>query len=144
LLSNQRQIIFDVSTLRMMFNNKMNFDFVMDRIYDNINEYFNLKMPEKYFALKEINIPLKEIQFPFCHKYALAHNRINEYMIKESLKEIDVYITELKDYEVHQRCNMEREKVIIQKEWIRPYRFESIYSSMSDIKEIYQKNGMLI
>ena len=34
LLSNQRQIIFDVSILRMMFNNKMNFELVMNRIYD--------------------------------------------------------------------------------------------------------------
>lgn len=144
LLSNQRQIIFDVNILRMMFNNKMNFELVMNRIYDNIEQYFSLKMPEKYFALKEINIPLREIQFPFCHKYALAHNQINKYMTNDALKEMDDYITKLKDYEVHQRCRMELEKVGIQKEWVRPYRFESIYGSMSDIKEIYQKNGMRI
>lgn len=144
LLSKQRQIIFDVSILRMMFDNKMNFDLVMGHIYDHIDEYFALKMPEKYFALKEINIPLREIQFPLCHKYALVHNRINDYMTKDALKEIDEYISRLKDYEVHQRCSIEREKIIVQKEWIRPYRFESVYSSMSDIKDIYQKNGMLI
>lgn len=144
LLSNQRQIIFDVSILRMMFNNKMNFEFVMNRIYENIEKYFSLKMPEKYFALKEINIPLRERQFPFCHKYALVHNQINKYMTNDALKEIDDYITKLKDYEIHQRCRMELEKVGIQKVWIKPYRFESIYSTMSDIKEIYQKNGMLI
>lgn len=144
LLPNKNQIIFDVSTLRMMFNNKMNFELVMDRIYDNIEEYFDLKMPEKYNALKEINIPLREIQFPYYHKYALVHKRINEYMIKDAFKEIDDYIIGLKDYEVRKRCTMELEKVSIQKEWTRPYNFGSIYSSMRDIKEIYQKNGMLI
>lgn len=144
LLSKERQIIFDVSILRMMFNNKMNFDLVMNRINDNIDKYFTLKMPEKYFALKEINIPLREIQFPHCHKYAIVHNRINEYMTKNALKDIEIYINELKDYEVHQRCRMELEKVSVQKEWIKPYNFDAIYSSMSDIKDIYQKNGMLI
>lgn len=144
LLSKERQIIFDIKILRMMFNNKMNFDLVMNRINDNIDKYFTLKMPEKYFALKEINIPLREIQFPHCHKYAIVHNRINEYMTKNALKDIEIYINELKDYEVHQRCRMELEKVSVQKEWIKPYNFDAIYSSMSDIKDIYQKNGMLI
>jgi tetratricopeptide (TPR) repeat protein len=144
LLSKQRQKIFDVCVLRMMFSNKMDFEIVMERIYDNIDDYFTLKTPEKYFCLKEINISLRGIQFPHCHKYALLHNKINEYMTKNALIDIDVYISTLKDYEVHQRCSMEREKVIVQKEWIRPYRFENIYSSMSDIKDIYQKNGMFI
>jgi tetratricopeptide (TPR) repeat protein len=144
LLSKERQTIFDVSILRMMFNNKMNFDLVMDRINDNIDKYFTLKMPEKYFALKEINIPLREIKFPHCHKYAIVHNRINEYMTKNALKDIEAYIKELKDYEINQRCRMELEKVSVQKEWIKPYKFDTIYSSMSDIKDIYQKNGMLI
>jgi tetratricopeptide (TPR) repeat protein len=144
LLSKERQIIFDIKILRMMFNNKMNFDLVMNRINDNIDKYFTLKMPEKYFALKEINIPLREIQFPHCHKYAIVHNRINEYMTKNALKDIEIYINELKDYEVHQRCRMELEKVSVQKEWIKPYNFDAIYSSMRDIKDIYQKNGMPI
>ncbi|MCF8019102.1 MAG: tetratricopeptide repeat protein [Vallitaleaceae bacterium] len=144
LLSKERQIIFDVSILRMMFSNKMNFDLVMDRINDNYDNYFTLKMPEKYFALKEINIPLREVQFPYCHKYAIVHNRINEYMAKDAIEDIDVYLSSLKDYEVNQRCSMEREKVIVQKEWMKPYNFESIYCSMADIKDIYQKNGMLI
>lgn len=144
LLSNKNQIMFDVNTLRMMFNNKMNFNLVMDRIYDNIDEYFDLKMPEKYYALKEINIPLREIQFPYCFKYAFIHRRINEYMIKDALKEIDEYVIKLNDYEVRKKCRMELEKVCVQKELIKPYSFESIYSTMRDIKEIYQKNGMLI
>lgn len=144
LLSKERQTIFDISILRMMFSNKMNFDLVMDRINDNIDKYFKLKMPEKYFALKEINIPCREIQFPHCHKYATVHNRINEYMTKNALKDIEAYIKELKDYEVNQRCRMELEKVSVQKEWIKSYKFDVIYSSMSDIKDIYQKNGMLI
>ncbi len=144
LLSKERQIIFDVSILRMMFSNKMNFDLVMDRVNANIDKYFTLKMPEKYFALKEINIPLREIQFPLCHKYAVIHNRVNQYMTKDALRDIEGYIKELKDYEVNQRCRMELEKVSIQKEWIKPYKFDAIYSSMSDIKDIYQKNGMLI
>lgn len=144
LLSKERQIIFDVNILRMMFNNKMNFEFVMNRINDNIDRYFTLKMPEKYFALKEINIPLREIQFPQCHKYALVNNQINEYMTKKALKDIEIYINKLKDYEVNQRCKMEQEKVSIQREWIKPYNFDDIYSSMRDIKDIYRKNGMVI
>lgn len=144
LLPKERQKIFDVSVLRMMFSNNMNFDLVMDCIYDNLDDYFALKMPEKYFVLKEINIPLREIQFSHCHKYAIIHHRVNEYMIKDALRDIEGYIKELKDYEVNQRCRMELEKVSVQKEWIKPYKFDTIYSSMSDIKDIYQKNGMLI
>lgn len=144
LLTNQRQKVFDVSVLRMMFNNKMNFDIAMERIYDNIDEYFSFKMPEKYLVLKEINIPLREIRFPHCHKYALVNKRVSEYMKKDALKEINTYISELKDYEVLQRCNMEREHVWILKEWVKPYKFETIYNTMSDIKDIYNKNGMAI
>jgi hypothetical protein len=139
LLSNERQTIFDVSILRMMFSNKMNFDLVMDRINDNIDKYFTLKMPEKYFALKEINIPLREIQFPHCHKYATVHNRINEYMTKNALKDIEAYIKELKDYEVNQRCRMELEKVSVQKEWIKPYKFDVIYVSVNSTTPFFFK-----
>lgn len=144
LLTTQRQKIFDVCVLRMMFNNKMKFDMVMDRIYDNINDYFSYEMPERYFALKEINIPLREIRFPHCHKYASVHNRINNYMIKDAVEEIDRHISELKDYELYQRCNMEREKIGVLKEWVKPYKFETSYNMMSDIKDIYHKNGMFI
>jgi len=122
----------------------MNFERMMNQIYNNIEQYFSFKMPEKYLTLKEINIPLKELKFPLCHKYALVNKQINEYMTNNAFKEIDDYITKLKNYEVSQRCRMELEKVGIQKECLKPYRFESIYDSMSDIKEIYQKNGMLI
>lgn len=107
LLSRERQAFFDVNILRMMFNNQMNFDLIMNHIYDNIDDYFALNMPERYFTLKEINIPLSEVQFPHCHKYALIHNQINEYMMKYALKEINEYLYKLKDFEVHERCRIE-------------------------------------
>jgi len=144
LLSKERQIIFDICILRMMFSNRMNLTFIMNRINSNIDEYFTLKMPEKYFALKEISIPLRELKFLHNYKYTTVHNRINEYMTKDALEDIEDYIKELKDYEINERCRMELEKVCFQKEWIKPYKFDLIYSSMSDIKDIYQKNGMLI
>ena len=144
LLPNHRQRVFDASVLRMMYDNRMNLDIVMNRIYDNLNDYFGLEMPEKYFVLKEIYIPLIGIELPYCYKYALIRKQINEYMVKDASKEIDIYIAGLKDYEVYQRCNMERQKVIIQKECAKVYDFDNIYRLMVDIKDIYQKNGILI
>lgn len=141
LLTKEKQLIFDISVLKMMFNNNTDFTVVMDRISDNLDEYFSLSMPEKYLALKEINIPLQGLQFYPYHKYAFTHRRIAKYMKSDAIKDIDDYLYSLRDFEVNQRCTMELQRVVIQKEWIKPYNFKSIYETMLDVKDIYQKNG---
>lgn len=86
---------------------------------------------------------LREIKFPHDHKYALMHKKVIDYMKKDALPDIDKYILTLKDYEIGQRCHMEKERVGVLKEHIKPYNFLSIYNHMTDIKDIYRKNGML-
>ncbi|MBE6064820.1 tetratricopeptide repeat protein [Clostridium cochlearium] len=143
-VKNKRRLIFDINVLRMIFNAGMNFDFVMDQIYLNLDEYFTLEMPDRYFLLKEVEIPLKEINFPYCHKYALIHKKIVKYMKTEALADIENYISNLKDYEIIKRCSMEKERVRILTQYIKPYNFEAIYNYMTDVKDIYRKNNMLI
>lgn len=143
LLTKKKQRVFDISILRMKFNSQTDFTDIMDCISKNLNEYFNLSMPEKYLTLKEINIPLQamKLQFHPYHKYAYTHRLINKYMKTDALKDIDEYLSELKSFEVNERCAMELESVSIQKGWIKPYNFKRIYSTMEDVKDIYHKNG---
>ena len=58
-LGSKRQLLFDISVLRMIFNARMNLDIVMDRIYLKLDKYFQLEMPDRYAALKEIEIVLR-------------------------------------------------------------------------------------
>ncbi|MDI6602305.1 MAG: tetratricopeptide repeat protein [Thermoanaerobacteraceae bacterium] len=139
-----KKLQLDCSTLRILFNACMNFDVVMDQIYSNLDEYFALEMPYKYFSLKEIEIPLREINYPYCHKYALIYKRIADYMRTKALTDIEEYISSLKDYEINLRCQMEKERVGVIKEHIKPYNFQTIYNHMIDIKDIYKRNGMLV
>lgn len=144
LLSKEKQLTFDVNNLRMIFNNLGNVNSAIDQVYDNIDLYFKLDMPEKYLALKEISIPLRMSWIPIDSKYKDIRTKIDKYMQSQALKDIEVYTSSLEDFEVKKRCKMELEKVAIQKEWIRPYDFEKIYNTMVDVKDIYQKNGMVI
>lgn len=143
-LGNKRQLLFDVSVLRMIFNARMNLDIVMDRIYLKLDMYSQLEMPDRYVALKEIGIVFGEIRYPHDHKFALMHKKVNDYMKKDALPDIENYVLTLKDYEIGQRCHMEKERVGVLKEHIKPYNFQIIYNHMNDIKDIYKKNGMLI
>jgi len=142
-LSHKKELLFNCSTLRILFNAGMNFEIIMDEIYKNLEEYFTLEMQNRYLSLKEIGIPIKNINFPYCHKYALISKKIGLYMKTQAIVDINNYITTLQDYEIIERCRMEKEKVAIAKEYIEICDFNNIYTDMVNIKDIYINNGMV-
>lgn len=143
-LQENKELLFDISVLRMVFNARMNFGVIMEQIYLNQDRYFTLEMPEKYLALKEVGIVLREVNYPKFHKYAWLFKRIVHYMRKDALIEIENSISILKDYEINQRSHLEKEKVGVLREHIRPYNFQTIYNRLIAIKDIFKKNGMVI
>src|SRR5699024_5658412 len=128
----------------MAFNANMDFEIIMEKVFLNQEKYFALGTTEKYFALKEVNIVLREVCSSMPKKYKLLENRISHYMEINALNEIESYISTLKNYEINERCQLERERVIILKKYVRPYNFQVIYNHLLSIKDIFRKNGMVI
>lgn len=143
-LEEKKQLFFDINVLRMVFNASMNFDDIMEKIYLNQDSYFALEMPEKYYALKEVDILLREVHYHKFHKYTWLHKRIAHYMRTDASGELENYISTLKDYEINERCQLEKERVGVLREYVKPYNFQTIYNRLLSIKDIFKKNGMVI
>lgn len=143
-LSFKQQLLFDINDLRLRCNNRLDLTKVLKRIYNSLNDYFNLEMPQRYFCMKEINVALSEIRFPAHHPYEMIRHTVLKYLKNEALKDLEHYLQILKDYEIKERCQIEREKIGVLQAFHKPYEFNRIYESMCDVKDIYNKNGLLI
>ncbi|WP_434655893.1 tetratricopeptide repeat protein [Thermoanaerobacterium thermosaccharolyticum] len=140
-----KRLCFDVNALRIMFNANMDLNNVLEEINKNIECYFSIKMPDKYFCFKEIIQVLKEvINYRYYQKFYPLYQKISFYMRNLALSDIESYIDSLKDYEVYERCKLETEKIILIKNCNEIYDFDRLYKNMIDIKDIYGNNGMFI
>ena len=139
-----KKLCFDVTILRTMFNARANAEKVLEEINTNIDQYFSMQMPDKYLALKEIIMALKELNPSRFQRYVLLYKKIYSYMEKVALSDLENCIDSLEGYEVSQRCAMEKERVGVLREYIRPYNFQNIYKHLVDIKDIFRKNGMFM
>ncbi|MEG6567637.1 tetratricopeptide repeat protein [Thermoanaerobacterium saccharolyticum] len=140
-----KRFCFDVNAMRIMFNANMDLDNVLEEINKNIECYFLIKMPDKYFCFKEIIQVLKEvINYSYYQKFYPLYQKIFIYMRDLALSDIENYIDSLKDYEVYERCELEKEKIILIKYCNEIYDFDRLYKNMIDVKDIYGNNGMFI
>ncbi|PHO07893.1 hypothetical protein BFT35_03930 [Thermoanaerobacterium thermosaccharolyticum] len=140
-----KRLCFDVNALRIMFNAKMDLDNILEEINKNIEGYFSIKMPDKYFCFKEIIQVLEEvIYYRYRQKFYPLYQKISFYIRNLALPDIENYIDSLKDYEVYERCELEKEKIILIKYCNEIYDFDRLYKNMIDVKDIYGNNGMFI
>jgi hypothetical protein len=134
----------DVNVLRAMRNAGVLLERILADIAANLQDYFALDMPARYFALKEILYCLSFVDEKHIVRYREVHAQITGYMIERAGVEIKDYVERLPDYAIYERCAMEIERAAVVKKYERPYKFERVYAIINDVKDIYQINGHFI
>lgn len=142
-LSQNKKLVLNINSLRLMYNSGMNVAVILREIDKNINEYLKMKMPERYNAIKEISIVLKQLRYKPNSKIAILHKKIITYMKNNAISNLEDYINKLEQYEVIARSYYLKEKAGVIKDYSESYNFEKIYGLLNDIRDIYQNNNLL-
>lgn len=117
----------------------------MRDLQNNWHEFFKLKMPEKYFLLKEIYIEMKMFNpDSLGREYNKEFVEVKKYMITQAFDDITTTLNKTSDYEIYFRVKLMKERVVCIKEFIKPYNFNSVYKLLEEIVNIYELNGLII
>lgn len=145
-LDEKQLLLFEISIMRMMFNNNMDISEIVGKINKKTNEYLELDFPDKYFSMKELYVCFKVLSFKSNSdfKNTAIYEAVFEYFNSNAIQEIETYLSSLKDYEISLKCKFELEKIVVQKELPIPYDFKRIYRRMNNVRDIYVKNNMLL
>jgi len=155
-LDKEKLLVFNATTLRLMYNSGMNAQVVADQIAKNIDDYFKLSMPDKFLLLHEIEIfmrnknNLKKFhgrrKWPRQAKIKLENaikmkEKVETYMQKEAAADIEKYLDSLEDYQVHQRLDFLQHKIRVIKN-NEPYNFDRVHKLFVDLIDICKFNGL--
>jgi len=155
-LDEQKLLIFNATTLRLMYNSEMNAQVVADQIAKNIDDYFKLSMPDKFLLLHEINIFMRNKnnlkrfygrrKMPIQPKFKLENaikmkEKVKIYMQNEAVADIETYLDSLEDYQVQQRLEFLQHKIGVLTNH-KPYNFDRVYSLFLDLIDICRVNGL--
>ncbi|MCD7806617.1 MAG: hypothetical protein LUH19_04655, partial [Lachnospiraceae bacterium] len=55
-LTESQRLIFETTSLRLAYTSGVNFFPPLEAIRKDLNQFQNLKMPERYYAMKELQI----------------------------------------------------------------------------------------
>ncbi|WP_416044590.1 hypothetical protein ACMXKO_10160 [Clostridium tyrobutyricum] len=133
------------SSFRLYTDNKINPKLIMRDLQNNWHEFFKLKMPEKYFLLKEIYIGMKMFNpDSLGREYNKEFVEVKKYMITQAFDDITTTLNKTSDYEIYFRVKLMKERVVCIKEFIKPYNFNSVYKLLEEIVNIYELNGLII
>lgn len=70
--------------------------------------------------------------------------KLNKYQFESAISDIEYGISELADYQVYERIELEKSKAFIAKEYSDIYDFQFVYDALLNIKEICARNNLLI
>jgi tetratricopeptide (TPR) repeat protein len=155
-LDEKKLLIFNATTLRLMYNSGLNAQVVADQIAENIDDYFRLPMPDKFLLLHEINIFMRNknnlksfysrrnapIQPNFKLENAIKmKEKVEYYMQNEAVANIGNYLDSLEDYQVEQRLEFLQHKIgVITNQ--KPYNFDRVNKLFLDLINICKVNGL--
>ena len=156
-LDKEKLLIFNATTLRLMYNSGMNAQVVADQIAKNIDDYFKLSMPDKFLLLHEINIFMRNKnnlkrfygrrKLPIQPKFKLENaikmkEKVKIYMQNEAVADIETYLDSLEDYQVQQRLEFLQHKIGVITNHYEPYDFDRVYNLFLDLIDICKVNGL--
>jgi hypothetical protein len=155
-LDKEKLLVFNATTLRLMYNSGMNAQVVADQIARNIDDYFKLSMPDKFLLLHEIEIFMRNKNnlkrfygrrtIPIQPKFKLENaikmkEKVEIYMQNEAAADIENYLGSLEDYQVQQRLDFLQHKIgVITKQ--KPYNFDHVHKLFVDLIDICKFNGL--
>jgi hypothetical protein len=114
-LTEQERYVFEVSELRIRWNNHCGWDEQLFWLNYHLPEYFKLEFPSRYYLIKEIFIILQELAgMDQIGPFGGLFLQLLQFM-GQSKQDIDRYLIDLPDYCVNERCNWEKEKAFLRK-----------------------------
>lgn len=150
-LSEDMQLSFDISTLRIKYNGNLNYLETLSKIQNNWVKYCNLDFLDKLSAFKEIYIVFSmdnshQSDKSFCSLRTELYN----FLKKEAPTLIDSYIkNEIKPYEIYLQKNLLNDKIEFSRLTPVPFSFifnsiNSIIKLMTEIADLLESNGNLL
>ena len=132
------------SNFRLYTDHKMNPAEIMDDIRNNWEQFFRLKMPERYFFLKEIHMGMKLFNpNGFGSQYQNELREVNEYMISQAFDDITEILNKTNEHEIHFRAMLMKERAGCVKEFVKPYNFNHVYQLLQETVDVYESNGLI-
>ncbi|MBI5601875.1 MAG: tetratricopeptide repeat protein [Deltaproteobacteria bacterium] len=149
-LSTQEALFFEITELRIRWNNQSGWDEKLFWVRQNLSLFLNLEFSNRYYAIKEIFIILKDLAImENLGPFEALFGQVIDFM-GQSKKEIDRYVLGLPDYCVLERCFWEKEKVHLRKiQKIEMTKidlmdhYNVIFEHLRSIKDIQLQHGNL-
>lgn len=147
-ISEQERLVFEISELRIRWNNSCGWDEKLFCLGHNLPEYLNLEFPLCYYTVKEMfDILFKLARRNNLEPFAGLFSQLIEFMGR-SKKDINSYLLDLPDYCVDERCYWEKQKAYLRK--IQQNNdsqtnlrdlFEGLFEHLRNIKDIQLQHG---
>lgn len=132
------------SNFRLYIDNRMNFTEIMGDIRNNWAQFFQLKMPERYFFLKEIYMGMKMFNWDgFGREYRKEFDELVQYMATQAFEDITETLHKTSDFEICFRAMLMKERVACVKEYVKPYNFNHVYQLLKEVVDVYELNGLI-
>ena len=134
-----------VSTFRLYTDNRMDPRLVMQDLRDNWEKFFKIKMPDRYFFLKEIHIGMKMFNpNSFGYEYIKEFRKVEEYMTNQAFDDLTEALNKTTECEINLRVKLMKERAVCVKDFINPYKFNHVYHLLNEVVNIYELNGLII
>ena len=144
----QEQLVFEISELRIRWNNKCGWNKKLFWVRHSLPEYLKLEFPVRYLMIKEIfNVLLYLARTNNLGQFRELFSQLLNF-IERSKKDIDLYVLELPDYCVDERCFWEKEKAFLRKiqKADKPQInlidfYEGMFEHLRNIKDMQLQHG---
>ncbi len=111
----QEQLVFEISELKIRWNNKCGWNKKLFWVRHSLPEYLKLEFPVRYRMIKEIfNVLLYLARTNNLGQFAGLFSQLWDFM-ERSKDDIDQYVLELPDYCVAERFFWEKEKAFLRR-----------------------------
>jgi len=132
------------SNFRLYTDIRMDPTEIMCDLRDNWEQFFKLKMPERYFLLKEIHIGMKMLNPDgFGREYQKEFNEVEQYMTNRAFDDITETLNKTSEYEIHARAMLMKERAGCVKDYVKPYNFNNVYQLLNEVINVYELNGLI-
>ena len=147
-LTEQERYEFEISDLRIKWNNHCGWDEQLFWLSYHLPEYLKLEFPSRYYLIKEIFIILQELAgMNHIEPFGDLFLQLLQFM-GQSKQDIDQYLINLPDYCVAERCFWEKEKAFLRriqktnKSQKSLMEFcEGLFEHLDNIKDIQLQHG---
>lgn len=150
-LSVEQRLIFEATHLRVAHTGGANFMAPLEAIRKDLDKFRELKMPGRYWAIKEIHILFRP-ETPASALAAELYRDVNEfahkYITTQAKADIEKYLATLPADAVYLRGNLGQELVGIshfeENYPLKQYSFTQNKDLMLSTRNIYESNGLLL